>query len=129
MYAAPRPKRALGSALAVTDAGVRRAADWSNNHPGNRVAESYGRRNPITRWAEIGAPSIYFPHHHLLSQWSSKRKLLPKLGRLGDEVDFASLPSTVSAHDGIAWTAALRRADWSRIRLRSCRPLASSISM
>ncbi len=79
----------------MTDAGVRRAADWSNNHPGNRVAESYGRRNPITRWAEMGVPSIYFPHHHLLSQWSSKRKLLPKLGRLGDEVDFAALPSTV----------------------------------
>ena len=74
---------------------VRDFSYWSANHPGNRVAERYGRRNPITRWAELGSASLAFPYHHLISQWSGKQALFPLLGRLGDSVDFAALTASV----------------------------------
>ena len=74
---------------------VRDFSYWSANHPGNRVAEKYGRRNPITRWAELDSAAIVFPYHHLIQQWSGKEALFPLVGRLGDSVDFAALPTSV----------------------------------
>ena len=54
-----------------------------------------GVADPITAWAEGGSALLYFPDHHIISQWHDKQELFPKLGRRGDEVDFAALPSTV----------------------------------
>ena len=69
---------------------VRDFSYWSANHPGNRVAEKYGRRNPITRWAELDSAAIVFPYHHLIQQWSGKEALFPLVGRLGTQL--TSLP-------------------------------------
>jgi hypothetical protein len=71
---------------------------WTFDHPGTRDATLAGRRNPITKWAEDGELEITFPDHHPMSRFRENAKNDNKfqlLGKLDDEVDFATLPITL----------------------------------
>ena len=52
---------------------------------------------PIARFAEGGAHTLTFPQSHSMGRWRSygKESIMPKLGRFGDVVDFATLPESV----------------------------------
>ena len=85
---------------------------WASQHEGNKLAEQNGRRNPITGPAELGAASITFPSHHLMKQFQRNADLLAKLGRLGDTVDFASLPTSTQASEIAELVGALGKASF-----------------
>ena len=56
-----------------------------------------GRRNPIIKPAETGAITIRFPSSHPLARFKDTydaKDYLPRLGILGETVDFAQLPTT-----------------------------------
>jgi hypothetical protein len=64
-------------------------------HPGNKDAAAGRRRNPITQPAEDGAAEIQFPGWHALGRWRdtvATGKSITLVGKLGDEVDFSTLP-------------------------------------
>ena len=68
---------------------------WTFMHPGTRNTERAGRRNHITKWAERGEAAIRFPIGHPLSRWRDAKKWprhMQHVGKLGDMVDFATLP-------------------------------------
>lgn len=72
---------------------------WASHHEGNKIAEANKRRNPITAPAELGLATISFPSHHLMKQFKSSNKYFARLGRLGDVVDFAALPTSTQAQE------------------------------
>ena len=71
------------------------ACPQASNHEGNKEAAKGGRPNPIVSPAEGGTSTIRFPHHHLMTQWNKNEQYMGRLGRLGDAVGFASLPTSV----------------------------------
>ena len=71
------------------------ACPQASNHEGNKEAAKGGRPNPIISPAEGGTSTIRFPHHHLMTQWNKNEQYMGRLGRLGDAVGFASLPTSV----------------------------------
>lgn len=62
---------------------------WVDNHPGN--APGF---NPISRFAQRGGVMLTFPQSHLMQRWEANRPNLAFFGRLGDTIDFASLPTS-----------------------------------
>ena len=54
-----------------------------------------GRPNPISRFAELGGVALHYPAHHSMRRWSEKKKVLTYIGRLGDEIDFRDLATSV----------------------------------
>lgn len=61
------------------------------DHPGNTAAFT-----PIVRFAERGETFLTFPTSHDMDlKWASRQSWMPKLGRLGDDVDFSRLGDTV----------------------------------
>ena len=67
------------------------ATYWTLLHPGNEQAAKAGKRNPIKRFAETGEVKLQFPSWHMLSRWKDNKRWFPKVGRMGDSVDFQSL--------------------------------------
>jgi hypothetical protein len=68
---------------------------WAFHHPGNTEAALGRRRNPITQPAEDGAAELRFPGWHALDRWRDtlfKGDSITLVGKLGDEVDFSTLP-------------------------------------
>jgi hypothetical protein len=68
---------------------------WTYSHPGTRNAFDARRRNPITKWAEDGQAEIWFPDHHPMYRFRDSEKSennMQFIGKLDDEVDFATLP-------------------------------------
>ena len=84
---------------------------WTHHHPGNKVATQNNRPNPIAHFAEVGLAHISFPHHHMMSQFSGKRRYLGYLGRLHDVVDFAALPASVQTLEMSAIVGAVPMGD------------------
>ena len=72
---------------------------WTTAHPGNAFALDGGRPNPITAFALAGKPYITFPSctWHPMSRWLTGLDDLEHIGRLGDVLDFASLPTSVQS--------------------------------
>lgn len=72
---------------------------WSVAHPGN--AEFGGGYNPITAIARAGATALHYPSSHNMYRWKTEgtASSFPRLGKLGDVVDFALLPSAVQTFD------------------------------
>ncbi len=70
---------------------------WTTAHPGNSFALADGRPNPITAFASAGSAKLLFPDcsWHGISRWETGLKNVELLGRLGDLVDYAVLPTTV----------------------------------
>lgn len=72
---------------------------WVKEHPGSSDASKANRRNPIEAFAAAGGTTLTFPSHHLMSDWAkyrskaSSRMYFTYVGRLGDQVDFKTLPS------------------------------------
>ena len=83
---------------------------WSSNREGNKIAEDNGRRNPITAPAELDSFVINFPSHHLMQQFKKNTNLMAKLGRLGDVVDFALLPTSTQTDEVAQLVGALGQA-------------------
>ena len=83
---------------------------WTLSHPGSATgaSQSVRIRNPITAVAETGSSTLYLPHHHLMYQWGEGERLLGRglLGRLGDQVDFAALPTSVQSPEMAALVGA-----------------------
>ena len=78
---------------------VRDLSYWSMAHDGNDDARTNGNPNPISKWAIAGLYELHFPSHHLMTRWSSRKKWLPLVGRLGDQVDFSALPTSVQTEE------------------------------
>jgi len=66
-----------------------------STHPGNQAALDGGRPNPIERWAKDGFTELVFPSWHPAQRWEDNVYRFPLLGRLGDNVNFKNLPSSV----------------------------------
>lgn len=62
---------------------------WVVSHPGGEYA--------IKSFAIGGGASLSFPLSHMMSRWKLHSAGFPRLGRLGDIVDFASLPPSVQS--------------------------------
>ena len=62
------------------------------SHGGTRAFYLAGKPNPISRWGENGQTTIIFPHEMGRFKSALKFNLKINLGRLGDVIDFASLP-------------------------------------
>ena len=63
--------------------GVMDFTRWSVEHDGNPDALMNGNPNPITKTAILGLTSLFFPSHHAMSRWTSRRSRISHLGRLG----------------------------------------------
>ena len=63
------------------------------SHGGTRAFYFAGKPNPIKRWAERGDTIIVFPHEMGRFKDALRFNLKTILGRYGDIVDFATLPS------------------------------------
>ena len=72
---------------------VYHAGQWAIIHDGNQDA-GYDLISP---YAVGGGTQLPFPAGHPMSRWSSKKKYLDYVGRLGDAVDFAGMPSTAQS--------------------------------
>jgi cullin-associated NEDD8-dissociated protein 1 len=70
---------------------------WSllGAHPGNTFSQENGLPNPIAKFAEQGGTVLFYPPLHDMGRWTANKKQFPRLGRLGDAVDFAALPTEV----------------------------------
>lgn len=69
-----------------------------NTHPGNKVASDFGKHNPIKKPAEKQSSTILtYPSWHPMSNWKIMKKKFTKLGRVNDEIDFATLPASVQS--------------------------------
>ena len=72
---------------------------WTSLHNGNLAAQTRGRPAPISKWALRGSPAIHYPAHHPVYRFVQARAShtngINLLGRLGDEVDFLELPTSV----------------------------------
>lgn len=74
-----------------------------NTHPGNSIAQNYGHRNPIKKWAEDGSCYLVYPSihpldsslNHDLNKWSIYFNNFTYIGRFGDSVLIDSLPSNL----------------------------------
>ncbi|CAK0855036.1 unnamed protein product, partial [Prorocentrum cordatum] len=64
---------------------------WVSEHPGGT--------EPITRWA-TGDFRLEFPSWHPMGRWAFAQPSIEYIGRLGDTVDFETLPVALQA----AWT-------------------------
>ena len=80
---------------------------WVNIHPGTKTANENKRPNPITQFSMRGESVLEFPSWHEMSRWESKagpalqisHTYLAYAGRNGDNVDFATLPSTLQTQE------------------------------
>ena len=72
---------------------VRDATYWAgpSAHPGNAVAAMGGRPNPIKQFAKQGDSYLTYPSWHGMERWGDRNAELPRVGRLGDEIDFRAL--------------------------------------
>ena len=61
------------------------ASAWEGNHPGGG--------DKITQFAQGGGAALHFPGWHGMERWAGGLEHFGYLGRLGDVVDFAHLPS------------------------------------
>ena len=70
---------------------------WADEevHPGNQVALSRGRDNPIKRWAQDNLSYLSYPSHHIMKRWDDNKRRLTLIGRYQDDMDFNTLPSTL----------------------------------
>eukprot|EP00040_Diaphanoeca_grandis_P028845 m.167802 g.167802 ORF g.167802 m.167802 type:complete len:2710 (-) comp31477_c0_seq1:197-8326(-) len=75
---------------------------WVWVHPGSDIG-MYRKRDPIRRWAEIGSAELQYPGHHSMERWGEQlgdvvfdptraQSQGATLGRLGDVVEFTSVP-------------------------------------
>jgi uncharacterized protein (DUF1501 family)/uncharacterized protein (DUF1800 family) len=74
---------------------VRDMSEWVILHDGNDEALAAGMPNPIAKWAENGLVNLNFPSNHPMSRFKDRVKYFPLVGRFGDVVDFASLPTVL----------------------------------
>ena len=77
---------------------------WALHHPGNEGILQLGRSNPITAFAAAGGVELTFPSTHLMNRWNKhtcvsppcdKHAYIMLIGRAGDTIDFATLPTSV----------------------------------
>ena len=68
------------------------------SHGGTRAFYFAGKPNPIKRWAEGGHTIILFPHEMGRFKDALRFNLKTILGRYGDMIDFATLPSHLQTH-------------------------------
>jgi hypothetical protein len=92
---------------------------WASSHPGT---VSYDENsNPIEAFAKAGGTAIQFPTSHSMSTrwWSTVLyqsggkqggRYLPYVGRLGDVVDFATLPAPAQPREMAAYLGTARDA-------------------
>ena len=71
------------------------ASSWTTAHPGNDKQKGFF---PITAVALQGGYELRYPASHGMDRYRSKKKLLPIMGRWGDQVDFKDLPSSVQTN-------------------------------
>ena len=90
-------------------------SDWATDHPGNAMAESNNRSNPITKAAaEQGSTTLRFPSFHPMTRWATSAGRLRLLGTVGSSIDFAGLAAELQTptpgHPRRAWacTSTLR---------------------
>ena len=77
-------------------------------HPGNDIALSANKANPITAFAEAGGTRLHFPSWHSMSDnWDEGTDDLTLLGRLGDTINFKDLSSNVQTTNMASLVGAL----------------------
>ena len=83
-------------------------SNWVQHHPGNENILKASRSNPIANFATTGANlaaqvTINYPSSHLMNRWSKSTCISPpcgqhqhimRIGRAGDSIDFATLPTS-----------------------------------
>lgn len=71
---------------------------WSLHHPGNAVRMNAGLPNPIKQFAVEEQVNLQYPH--TMSNWQeTARWKIPYIGRYGDDMDFAALPTDYQTDD------------------------------
>lgn len=77
---------------------------WVLHHPGNEALLQMGRSNPISIFALSEGVQLNFPASHLMNRWSkhscaalpcNRHAYIMLVGRAEDEIDFATLPTSV----------------------------------
>ena len=71
------------------------ALSGSIGHPGNDVAFSKGKPNPITNPASKGQHSIVYPSHHPMARWEEQSPSFPLIGMINKEIDYKTLPASL----------------------------------
>ena len=66
-------------------------------HPGNAVAFSLGKPNPITLPSRTGQHTLMYPSHHTMSRWEDHSKEFPLLGVTNQNIDFQLLPTNLQS--------------------------------
>ena len=62
---------------------------WVIYHDGNKEFTKNNLPNPIARFAEKGEAALRYPvGTHGMARWKTKRVQFPRIGKLGDMVDF-----------------------------------------
>ena len=92
-----------GSSLVGAQLQVDNAVCWEHVHPDTHnvydfslwATQHAGGSSAISKFAEAGSAELLFPALHDMQRWASKRDGFSRLGRLGDTVDFAQLPTVV----------------------------------
>jgi len=79
------------------EANVYDFTGWSRlgAHPGNSFAQANGLPNPIANFGDQGGTVLFYPAMHDMARWTANKKQFPRLGRFGETVDFAALPTEV----------------------------------
>ena len=73
---------------------------WASAHPGN--AYFAPDANPIKAIARRGETVLHFPPSHAMSRFATALGTFASLGKLGDEVDFRNLPTSVQTTETAA---------------------------
>ena len=76
---------------------------WVIRHDGNDQARNAGRRNPIAHWAAEGSARIEYPPHHDMKRWRQfNGRIGTTIGKLGDSIDFAVLPTSLQTPEMVS---------------------------
>ena len=75
--------------------GVYDFSYWTLAHPGNVDAIKNGNPNPITNFANSGTTELSFPGWHSMNNWDTNYEYLTLIGKLGQDIDFISLPTSL----------------------------------
>ena len=84
---------------------------WTQSHPGNANAIRAGRPNPITTFAKYGLSHMYFPSNHDMDRWRYGRIFMSTIGRIGDVISYADLPTATQSRATAAALGALADAE------------------
>lgn len=64
-----------------------------DTHPGNAIAASGGRQNPIMKWADIDDFfTLPFPSWHTMDRWENNKGQFEYVGRAYNTINFMDLP-------------------------------------